>query len=164
MMIYLMNLVLNLLKPYLIKKRLIPPHLHFQSSSNSAGSMQRLTRVHLDVDKSCHLSDSTSTTESWDESSTLSVQDDHLLQLDSTSLSSQDTSSVEIEFVLNLKNTWTMSTFHQQMFFMNIMIMNCSYYIKRLMHHLTISVIRKVIVMKSYAKMTPSSLMPQILV
>ena len=55
-----------------------------------------------DVDKSCHLSDSTNTTDSLDESSTLSGQDDHVLQLDSTSLSSQlqDTYSVEIEFVL----------------------------------------------------------------
>ena len=33
------------------------------------------------------------------ESSRLSVQDDHLLQLDSTSLSAQDTSSVDIKFV-----------------------------------------------------------------
>ena len=52
-----------------------------------------------DVDKSYHLSDSNSTTDRLDESSTLSTQDDHLLQVDSTSLSSQDTSSVEIGFV-----------------------------------------------------------------
>ena len=54
-----------------------------------------------DVDKSCHLSDSISTTDSLDESSTLSAPDDHLLQLDSTSPSFQlqDTSSVEVEFV-----------------------------------------------------------------
>ena len=85
----------------------------FQSSSNSPGSKQRLTRVHFhfhgnypspdnspqDVDKSCHLSDSTSITDSLDESGKLSVQDDHLHQLDSTRFSSQDTSSVEIEFV-----------------------------------------------------------------
>ena len=42
-----------------------------------------------DVDKSCHLIDSASTTDSLDESSTLSAPDDHLLQLASTSLSSQ---------------------------------------------------------------------------
>ena len=54
-----------------------------------------------DVDKSCHASDSTSTTDSLDDSSTLIGPDDHLLQLDSTSLSSQlhDTSSIEIVFV-----------------------------------------------------------------
>ena len=57
----------------------------FQSSSNSPGSKQRLTRVHFhgnylspdnpphDVEESCHLSGSTSTTDSLDESSTLSV-------------------------------------------------------------------------------------------
>ena len=45
--------------------------------------------------KSCHLSDSTSTTESLDESSTLSAPDDHLYPLDSTnpSFQLQDSSS-----------------------------------------------------------------------
>ena len=54
-----------------------------------------------DVDKYCHLSDSTSTTDSVDESTTLSAPDDHLLQVESTSPSFQlqDTSSVEIDFV-----------------------------------------------------------------
>ena len=53
------------------------------------------------MDTSCHLSDSTSTTDSLHESSTLSVPVDCLLRLDSTSPSFQlqDTSSVEIEFV-----------------------------------------------------------------
>ena len=37
-----------------------------------------------DVDKSCHLSDSASTTDSLDESSSLNAPYDHLLQLDST--------------------------------------------------------------------------------
>ena len=51
------------------------------------------------MDKSCHLIDSTSI--SLDESSTLDAPDDHLLELDSTSLTFQlqDTSSVEMEFV-----------------------------------------------------------------
>ena len=79
------------------------------------------------MDKPCHLSDSTGTTDSLDETSTLSAQDDHLLQLDSTSLSSQDTSSVEIEFVPEFEGQWTMATFHQQMLFMNTMTMNWSY-------------------------------------
>ena len=53
------------------------------------------------MDKSFHLSDSTSTTDSLDESSTLSAPDDHLLQVDSSSpsIQQQDTSSVEIKFV-----------------------------------------------------------------
>ena len=33
------------------------------------------------VDKPCHLGDPTSTTDSWDESSTLDAPDDHLLDL-----------------------------------------------------------------------------------
>ena len=46
-------------------------------------------------------SDSTSTTDSEDESSTLSAPDNHLLQVDSTcpSFQLQVTSSVEIEFL-----------------------------------------------------------------
>ena len=53
------------------------------------------------MDKSCHLSDPISTIDGFDESSTLDAPDDHLLELDSTSLAFelQDTSSVEIKFV-----------------------------------------------------------------
>ena len=53
------------------------------------------------MDKPCHLSDPTSTTDSLDESSTMDAPDDYLLELDSTSLTFQlqNTSSVEIEFV-----------------------------------------------------------------
>ena len=49
------------------------------------------------MDKSCHLSDPISTTDSLDESSTLSVSDDHLLHLDTASPSSelQTNSSVD---------------------------------------------------------------------
>ena len=74
-----------------------------------------------DVDNSCHLSDSTSTNDSLDESSTLSVPDDHLLQVDSTisSFQLQETSSVEIEFVpevegyLNHANLSQTYVFHE---------------------------------------------------
>ena len=109
------------------------------------------------MDKS-HLSDSTSTTHSLNETYSLDTSGDHilhldspslsselqntssvkndepepvpdlgdLLQLDSTSVSSQDTSSK----FLSLKDHWTMPTFHQQMFSVNNMTMNCSYYKK----------------------------------
>ena len=51
------------------------------------------------VDASCHLSESTSTIDSLDELSKLDAPDDHLFELDSTSIrfQLQDTSSVEIE-------------------------------------------------------------------
>ena len=64
---------------------------------------------------------------------------------------------------LSLKNIWTMPIFHKQTFFLNHMTMNSSSSVKRLIHHLTISATRKVLFVKSYAKMTPSSLMPQTL-
>ena len=124
-----------------------------------------------------HLSDSTSTTHNFNESDTPcdhlvhldspslsselqdnsvventeteSVTDfEDLLQLDATSVSSQDTSSIEIELFLNLKDNWTMPTFHQQMVSLNIMTMSCSHYKRRLMHHMTISVMKKLMYVK----------------
>ena len=57
-----------------------------------------------DVDKSCHLSDSTSITNSSHDTSSLDTSYDHLLHLDSPSLSpelqeSSSVESVEVEFV-----------------------------------------------------------------
>ena len=156
------------------------PSAPFQSSSSSAGRKQTRTRVHFlshfhdnhpspdspgqDVDKSSHLSDSTGTTDRLDESSTLSAQDDHLLQVDSTSLSSQDTPSVLIEFLPESQSQLDNDNPSQTDFSVNTMTINCSYSIKRLMQHLTISAIRKVMIVKNCAKMTPSSLMPETLV
>ena len=116
------------------------PSSPFQYSSNSPGSQQRKTTVDFlfqlhdnhpspdnppqDLDKSSHLSDSTSTTNSLNESSTLSTQDDHLLQVDSTSLSSQDISSVEIGFVLESEEQLDNDNISQTD---NFLTMNCSY-------------------------------------
>ena len=134
-----------------------------------------------DVDKS-HLSDSTSTTTNLNETFSLDTSCDHLLhldsfslpselqdnsivestepesvpdvedllQLDSTSVSSQDTFSIEIEFV---------SESEGQLDNVNLtMPMNCSYYKRRLMHHITISVIKKLMYAKSKVKMNSSSM------
>ena len=67
------------------------------------------------VDKLSNISDTTSTTDSMGESSGLDAP--HLLHLDSTSLASQlqDTSSVELNLFLSMKNIWTMPIFHKQM-------------------------------------------------
>ena len=137
-----------------------------------------------DVDKS-HSSESTSTT-NLNETCSLDTSCDHLLHLDSTSLSSElqhnsiaestepesvpdfedllqlDSTvshlkthpALKLNLFLNLKDNWTMPTFHQQMFSLNTMTMNCSYYKRRLMHHMTISVIRKLMSVKSKIKMT----------
>ena len=126
-----------------------------------------------DVDK-FHLSDSTSTTHSSNETCSLDTSGDHLLDLDCPTLSSELQTPQMLEVLnlnlflilrtyfnwilpvshlkthpgmklnLNLKDNWTMPTFHQKMFSVNNMIMNCSYY-----KHLTISVIRKVMLVKS---------------
>ena len=65
-----------------------------------------------------------------------------LLQLDSTCVSSQDTSSIETGFFLILRNLWNVTNLHQQMFSVYNMTMTCPYSIKRLILHLTISIIR----------------------
>ena len=115
------------------------------------------------MDKS-HLSDSTSTTTNLNETCSLDTSCDHLFHLDSPSLSSelQDTSSiesVEIEFVPDFEEAWKVASFHQQMFSVYNMTMTCSYSIKRLILHLTISTIRTLMSAKSKVKMT-SSFMP----
>ena len=113
-----------------------------------------------DVDKS-HLSDSTSTTTNLNETCFLDTSCDHLLHLDSPSLSSelQDTSSVksvEIEFVPDFEEPLEVTIFHQQMFSVYNMTMTCSCSIKRLILHLTISTIRTLVSVKSKVKMTSS--------
>ena len=133
-----------------------------------------------DVHKS-HLSDSTSTTHSLNDTSFLDPSGDHplhldspslsselhntssvktvepepepvpysedLLQLDSSSVSSQDTSSNEIQFEsegpldnANLSPTDVFSKQHDRELFLLQ---------RRLMHHLTISIIRKVMLVNS---------------
>ena len=66
--------------------------------------------------------------------------------------------ALKLNLFLNLKDNWTMPTFHQQIFFLNTVTMNCSYYKRRLMHHMTISVIKKLMYVKSEVKMNSSSM------
>ena len=137
-----------------------PQQVHFHDDYPSSDHPPQ------DVDISCHLSDSTSTTDSMDELSTLSVPDDHLLQFDSTSLSSQlqDTSIIEIEFVSEFEGNLDHAKLSQtdlflehhdyELFLLNQEIKSPS---DNLSHQESHSV-------KSYIKMAPSSLMPQTLV
>ena len=83
-----------------------------------------------------------------------------LLQLDSSSVSSQDTSSIETEFLAEFEGQLDHTTFHQQMFSLDTMTMNCSSYKKRLMHHMTILIIRTLISIESKIKMSPTLMPP----
>ena len=110
-----------------------------------------------------HLRDPISTTTNLDEACPLDTSCDHWIHLDSPSLSSelQDNSSVdsdEIEFFLNQKDNWIIPTLHQQMFSLNTMTMNCSYYKRSLMHQMTIPTIMTFIRVR--IKMTSSSMPP----
>ena len=143
------------------------PHLSVSTSTTT--NLNETCSLNTSCDHLLHLDSPRLSSELQDNSivgstEPVSVPDfEDLLQLDSTSVSSQDTSSIEIEFLLNLKDNWTMPTFHKQMFSLNTMTMNCSYYKRRFMHHMTISVIRTLMSMKSKIKMS-SSFMPPILV
>ena len=134
-----------------------------QLTRQTSGSKQRLTRVHFHdnyhstdnppqcVDTSCHLSDFTSTTDSLDESSTLSVRDDHLLQVDSTSpsLQLQETSSVEIEFVPELEGKVDNGNLSPNAVFLEYHD-NELFLLNQEIHHLTIAAIRKTITVRNY--------------
>ena len=117
------------------------------------------------MDKSCHLSDPISTTDNLDESSKRSVSDDHLLHLDTASPSSelQTNSSVdcvdssvdcvEIEFLaesvgqLGHANHSPTDAFHEHHNYELFLLK------KEIDAHMTISVTRTLISMKSKTKM-----------
>ena len=109
-----------------------------------------------------HLNDPTTTTTNLDETYPLDTSCDHLLHLDSPAYHLnykilQVLIVLKLNFFLNRMENWIIPTFHQQMFSLDTMTMNCSYYKRRLMHQMAISTIRALITVK--IKMT-SSFMP----
>ena len=65
---------------------------------------------------------------------------------------------LKMSFFLNQKDNWIIPSIHQQMFSLNTMIMNCSYYKRSWMHQMTIPTIMTFITLK--IKMTSSSMPP----
>ena len=63
---------------------------------------------------------------------------------------------------LNQKDNWIIPTFHQQMFSLSTMTINCSYYKRSLMHQMTISTIMTFIPVRF--KMTSSSMPPTLVI
>ena len=101
-----------------------------------------------------YLSDATSSTTNLDEACPLA-------KIHPASHLNYKTIQVLIVLKLNLfliqKDNRIIPTFHQQMFSLDTMTMNCSYYKRRMMHQMVISTIRTLITLK--IKM-PSSPMP----
>ena len=88
---------------------------------------------------------------------------DHLFHLDSPSHSSEplDTSnneSVKLDLFMSLKNLWVIISLHEKIFPFHNITMICSYSLKRLIPHLTISVIMTL--MSVNIKMTFSFMRP----
>ena len=65
---------------------------------------------------------------------------------------------LKLSFFLNQKDNWIIPSIHQQMFSLNTMSMNCSYYKRSLMHQMTISTIMTFMPVR--IKMTSSSMPP----
>ena len=105
-----------------------------------------------------HLKDPISTTTNLDEACPLDTSCNHLLHSDSPSLSSELQDNLKLSFFLNQKDNWILPIFHQQMFSLNTMTMNCSYCKRSLMHQMTISTIMTFMTVK--IKMTSSSMPP----
>ena len=61
---------------------------------------------------------------------------------------------LKLNFFLNQRENWIIPTFHQLMFSVYTMTMNYSYYKRRLIHHMTISIIRTLMSMQSMIKMS----------
>ena len=103
-----------------------------------------------DVDRSCHLSDSTSTTKSLNEtcSCTPQVTICCIWILPVFHLNYKTPQVLKLILFLIFRALWTTTNFHQKMFSVNNMTMTCSYSIKRLMLHLTVSIIRTVMLVK----------------
>ena len=62
--------------------------------------------------------------------------------------------TLKLNFFLNSMDNWMTPTYHQQMFSLGTMTMNCSYCKKRLMHHIIISIIMTYMALKSKIKMS----------
>ena len=65
---------------------------------------------------------------------------------------------LKFSFFLNQKDNWIIPSIHQQMFSLNTLTMNCSYYKMRMMHQMTIPSIMTFIPVRF--KMTFSSMPP----
>ena len=68
--------------------------------------------------------------------------------------------ALKFNLFLILRSLWSVTSLHQQMFSVYNMTMTCSYSIKRLILHLTISIIKTFMSMKIKIKMTFSFMPP----
>ena len=145
-------------------------HKSHLSDSTTTHSLNETCSLDTSNDHLLHLDSPSLSSEQQDTSSVESVEIEFvpdledILQSDSTSFSSQDTSSIEIEFVSESKGQVDNAHLSPTDVFLEHHDYELFLLQKILMHHLTISVIRKVMIVKSCVKMTPSLHMPKNLV
>ena len=137
---------------------------HLSESTSTTTNLNETCSLNMSFDYLLHLESPSLSSELQDNSivestepeSVLDFED--LLQLDSPVSHLKTHPALKLNLFLNLKDNFTMPTFHQQIVSLNTMTMNCSYYKRRLMHHMAISVIRKLMYVKIKVKMNSSSM------
>ena len=144
-----------------------PIHLEITpcDSTSTTTSMNKTCLLNTSCDHQLHLDHPSTSPELQDHSIVGSAEPESILDsgdlllLDSISVSSQATCNIETEFLLNSRDNWMTPTYHQQMLSLGTMTMKCSHCKRRLMHHITFSIIMTYMPVKSKIKMS-SSLMP----
>ena len=144
-----------------------PIHLELTpcDSTSTTTSMNKTCLLNTSYDHQLHLGHPSTSPEPQDHSIVGSAEpesildSEDLLQLDSISSHLKPHAALKLNFFLNSRDNWMTPTYHQQMFSLSTMTMKCSYCKKRLMHHMTISIIMSHMPVKSKIKMS-SSLMP----
>ena len=127
---------------------------HLSESTSTTTNLNETCSLDTSCDYLLHLDSPSLSSELQDTSIVETIEPESvpdfedLLQLDSTSASSQDTSIIEIEFVSDPEEPLEVTSLHQQVFSVYNMTMTCPYSIKRLILHLTISIIRTLMSVK----------------
>ena len=127
--------------------------IHFDLTPHKKGIKSDDPPQNVDIS---HLSDSTRTTTNLDETCPLDTSCGHSVH-PASHLNYEIIHVLivlKLNFFLNQRENWIIPTFHQLMFSVDTMTMNYSYYKRRLIHHMTISIIRSLMSMKSMIKIS----------
>ena len=117
---------------------------HPSVSSSTTTILNDTCPLHTSYEHPLHLDSPSLSSEPQDNSIVESTEpesitdSDDLPQLDSTSVSSQGTSSIEIEFLAESEGQLGHANLPPTVVSLNTMTINCPYYKRRLMHHMKI--------------------------
>ena len=131
---------------------------HLSESTSTTTNLNETCSLDTSCDHLPHLDCPSLSSEQQDNSIVESIEPESvpdfkgLLQVDSTSVSSQTHPALTLNLFPILRSHWKATSLHQQMFSVYNMIMTCPYSTKRLILHLTISIIRTLISVKTRSR------------